>query len=186
MIDITEVRAFPAALAEDVRALFPDLSDGQSHPPSNFFQVRVQGETMAIPCRVYYAQNQVLRCASRPDIQGLVALCLGTRHHDGYLRENCLKRLIEIEEAWVVPFIIQLVGEYVVTIVQRVEQALPRLNAQLYAEFILDNQAYFETIGRRTISYWDAYYRSEYPKLNTYPGRRIYAALQAACSAVKA
>jgi hypothetical protein len=181
MSESSEVRAFPAALADEVRAVLPQLSDYQLRPPAAAFQVRVRGETIDIPSRVYYRESQVLSCASRPGVQGLIALCLGTRHHDGYLREKCVKRLIEIEEPWIVPFIIQLIGEYVVTIVKLIEQALPNLNTALYTEFIAANRAYFETIGRRTISYWDVYYRNEYPNSKDYPGRRIHATLHLTC-----
>ena len=183
MSESAEVRAFPKALADEVRALLPALCDCQWHPPAAGFQVRVGGETVDIPYRVYYRQSQVLTCANRPGLQGMIALCLGTRHHDGYLREKCVKRLIEIEEPWVVPFIIQLVGEYVVAIVKLIEQALPNLNMVLYAEFIADNRAYFETIGRRTISYWAVYYRNEYPYSKDYPGRQIHATLHRTCCA---
>lgn len=178
-----EVRAFPSELADEVRAVLPQLSDCQWHPPAAGFQVRVRGEAVDIPYRVYYRESQVLSCANRPGVQGFIALCLGTRHHDGYLREKCVKRLLEIEEPWVVPFIIQLVGEYVVAIVKLIEQALPNLNTALYTEFIAANRAYFETIGRRTISYWAVYYRNEYANCKDYPGRRIHATLHRTCCA---
>lgn len=183
MSESAEVRAFPTALADDVRAVLPQLSDCQWHPPAAGFQVQVRGEAIDIPYRVYYRESQVLSCANRPGVQGFIALCLGTRHHDGYLREKCVKRLLEIEEPWVVPFILQLVGEYVVTIVKLIEQALPNLNTALYTEFIAANRAHFETIGRRTISYWDVYYRNEYSNCKDYPGRRIHATLHRTCCA---
>jgi hypothetical protein len=178
-----EVRAFPSVLADEVLALLPQLTDYQWHPPAAGFQVRVFGETIDIPYRVYYRESQVLTCANRPGLQGVIALCLGTRHHDGYLREQCLKRLLEIQEPWVVPFIIQLIGEYVITIVELIERALPNLNMALYKEFIVANRAYFETIGRRTISYWDVYHRHKYPICKDYPGRRIHAMLHRTCCA---
>lgn len=183
MSESAEVRAFPSALAEEVRAVLPELSDCRWHPPAAGFQVQVRGEAIEIPYRVYYRESQVLSCVNRPGVQGLNALCLGSRHHDGYLREKCFKRLIEIEEPWVAPFILQLVGEYVVTIVQLIEQALPSLNSALYKEFIAANRAYFETIGGRTISYWAVYYRHEYPNCRDYPGRRIHATLHRTCCA---
>jgi hypothetical protein len=183
MSDRAEVRAFPSALANEVRAVLPQLSDYQWHQPAPGFQVWVRGEVIDIPYRVYYRESQVLICANRTGVQGLIALCLGTRHHDGYLREKCVKRLLEIEEPWVVPFLIQLVGEYVVAIVRLIEQALPNLNTALYTEFIAANRAYFETIGRRTISYWDAYYRYEYSNSREYPGRKIHSTLHRACCA---
>ncbi|MEL4181521.1 hypothetical protein [Roseateles sp. PN1] len=169
----TETNAFPAHLAADVTAVIPAISDYQLHPPAQGFTVNVQGEQLQIPYRVYYRQSQVLKCAGRPGDQGHIALCLGTRHHDGLLREECTKQLIAVERPWVAPFITQLIGEYVVEIVQVIERELPKLNAQMYGEYLKDNAALHGTIGRRVVSYWNEYYRSQYPKLEAYPGTHV-------------
>lgn len=42
--------------------------------------------------------------------------CLFTKHHDGYVREKYLRAVINAQFAWVPPFVIQLLGEYVVQI----------------------------------------------------------------------
>jgi hypothetical protein len=78
----------------------------------------------------------------------------------------------------VAPFVVQLVGEYVLPILQLIERAMPKLRETLYAEYVAKNRALFETIGRRTVSYWDVYYRHEYPKLSDYPGFRIHSELR--------
>lgn len=61
---------FPAHLAAEVAALIAEMADGQLHPPSPGFKVRVQGEQLEIPYRVYYRQSQVLKCAARSGDQG--------------------------------------------------------------------------------------------------------------------
>jgi hypothetical protein len=45
-------------------------------------------------------------------------LCLGTRHHDGFVRQECVSRLLERHHGWAIPcwaipYIVQLLGEYV-------------------------------------------------------------------------
>ncbi len=174
-----ESRAFPECLKADVEAVIPALSDLQLHPPSEAFTVVVQGEKLAIPYRVYYRESRVLKYAKRPGPQGQVALCLGTRHYDGFLRERCLTHLLTVEQPWVVPFVIQLIGEYVIQILQVVERALPRLNAQMYGEFLNANIAYQRTISRRAVSYWNEYYRRQYPAWREYPGYRVLLGLHA-------
>jgi hypothetical protein len=135
----SETRAFPAYLATEVESVIQVLSDYQSLPPSDTFASVVQGERIEIPYRVYYRESQVLKCAERLGIQGRIAQCLGTRHHDGFLREKCLKQVIAVDEAWVAPFIAKLVGEYILQIIQIIEHELPNLNVQMYGEFLGEN-----------------------------------------------
>src|SRR5258708_29026596 len=44
------------------------------------------------------------------------AKALLTRSTDGYLRQRALRTIIDLEEPWVAPFVVLLVGEYVVEI----------------------------------------------------------------------
>lgn len=169
--------AFPEHMTAEVEALIPTLSDHQIHPPSEGIAVFVQGERLEIPYRVYYRESQLNRCIEHSGTQGHIALCLGTRHHDGHLREKCLRRIIAVESPWVVPFVIQLAGEYVVEIVQVVEQELPRLNPGMYGEYVKTNGALLRTVGRRAASYWNEYYRHKYPELRDYPGYKVVTAL---------
>ncbi|MFW9078344.1 hypothetical protein ACOI9X_03545 [Pseudomonas sp. P2757] len=62
-----------------------------------------------------------------------------------------------MHETWVVPFVLQLTGEYVIQILETIEAHLPVLDPVLYGRFIRDNQAYFRTTQARMISYWDCY-----------------------------
>ena len=43
----------------------------------------------------------------------MLALCLGSRDWDGYLREECARGLATIDRPWVVPFVVQLIGELI-------------------------------------------------------------------------
>lgn len=173
MNNFDEVQAFPSALDADVRSVLSALSDNQMHQPHSGDQVRLRGEVLEIPSRVYYRESDVLSCISRSGLQGKIALCLGTRHCNGFLREKCVQRLVELEDLWIVPFVVQLVGEYVLPIVQVIERAIPRLNTAIYGEFLSDNPAHLETIARRVVSYWNVYYRNEYPKLHEYPASEV-------------
>lgn len=176
---LVEVRAFPSELATTAQTVALTLSRWQLHPPStNTFHVKLNGETLDIPYRVYYDKGQLLKCISSDDPERLVALCLGTRHFDGYIREKCVIELLARDEYWAIPFVVQLLGEYVVEIVLLIEKGLPGIDSEKYAKFLRENPKYFETIGRRATSYWDVYYRQRYPKLKEYPAIRAIATLK--------
>jgi hypothetical protein len=183
MKESVEVRAFPSELAESVQSVLPLLVDGQLHPPSEGFRAEVRGEFLEIPYRVYYRAERV-RDLVKSAGEGVIVACLGARHYDGYLREECLTRVLSVEAAWVVPFVVQLVGEYVVSILQIIERAMPTLREALYVEYVSKNRSLFETVGRRAVSYWDVYHRGQYPKLSDYPGFRIHSELRRMSEAI--
>lgn len=170
--------AFPAALRPAAAALTaPAAWDGEHRLHS--YQVMLGGETLTIPWRLYVERGLPLDDAGRDATARGIAWCLGTRHHDGYLREECLVRMLGAPQGWMAPFIVHLVGEYVIEIVRRIEAALPGFTPQMrsaLAAFVRDNPHYLDTIERRTISYrfWGGP-----PPLVDYPGKRVIALLRA-------
>jgi hypothetical protein len=98
---------------------------------------------------------------------GTAMLYLGTRHWDGYVREECVRQLVGIDRPWVVPFVVQLLGEYVLEIVDVVAAAIPGVNAAQFSEFVRENRGFMATTRRRMTSYWDCYFRGRFPTLQT-------------------
>ncbi|WFR81700.1 hypothetical protein P9875_11300 [Janthinobacterium rivuli] len=173
---MAEADAFPAALAGTVAQLLPALGSSHAHPP---FAVCQDGQVLLIPTRTYYDRKLLLACTQLPGDAGVLALCLGTRHHDGHVREACVRQLLLQERAWTVPFVVHLCGEYVLEIVEAIGALLPAWNAQALARYLRENPAYVTTLERRVISYWNCYYRRQYPVWEDYPGCRAMAALHA-------
>ena len=176
---MTETEVFPAAMAGTLARLLPALSASELHAPSAPFEVHQDGRLLRIPVRTYYQREQLLACTQLAGDAGVIALCLGTRHHDCPLREACLRQLLLQERAWTVPFVVHLCGEYVLEIVEVIGAALPDWNGAALARYLRENPAYVATLERRSISYWSCYYRGHYPVWEDYPGRRAMAALRA-------
>ena len=154
------------------------LAATEVHTPSSVFMVNLDQEALQIPYRVYY--NQALlrwKLLSSYDVEKLVLACLGTRHHDGYLRQQCLRYLLRSDVNWVLPYIVQLAGEYVVEIVDEVATNIGSLDSSFIVEFVKQNPVYFATFGRRVTSYWNEYHRHSYPLRSDYPGSKVFAHL---------
>jgi hypothetical protein len=94
---------------------------------------------------------------------------------DGFVHQRWLGMLLEADEPWVVPFIIQLLGEYVIEICRDIERfarsELPAHSAlrQHLSAFLNDNPCFAELTRQRAISYWGCYYRYQHPSPGTYP-----------------
>ena len=163
---------FPAALQPTAQALLDLLSLGELSPPSPGFNVRVNGEPLSAPARTYHSARRLEATIARSggDARTL-ALCLGTTNWNGHVREECVRQLLmDLDRAWAVPFVVQLVGEYVIEIVDVIESALPLVNSRHFGEFVRENSAFMATTRHRVTSYWDCYFRQRFPALRDYPG----------------
>ncbi len=96
--------------------------------------------------------------------------CLLTRSTDGYLRQAALRQIIALTEAWVIPYVVLLAGEYVVEIIEDIVASVPVLDKNAYIAFVLENRPIMRLLRSKAASYWDVYYRYPYPKRNDYPG----------------
>jgi hypothetical protein len=92
-------------------------------PPWNTrtFSVRVGSEDVSIPYRIYHdpALIDTARLTSR---QEELLDCLLTRHHSGFVRQEHLGRIVCCNHDWTPPFVVQLVGEYVIEILSLIRE----------------------------------------------------------------
>ncbi|MFC7217622.1 hypothetical protein ACFQLX_05455 [Streptomyces polyrhachis] len=167
--------AFPRALRDDVQVVLRLL------PPARFssspsFSATVQGEDIAIPYRLYNDEPTGSADAALTPVQSAILHCLYTRHHDGVVRQRHLERVVGVAEPWIAPYVVQLVGEYVVEIVVAARKGLVDLDAPdsrqhaVYGAFVAANRTLFDTTQRRAVSYWSCYYRHRYETFQSYPG----------------
>ena len=169
--------AFPARLRADaatVAAAMPP-SRAEFHGP---FAVTLGGEIMRIPERIYNAEPT--RVAELPEAQQLILHCIYSRHHDGFVRHRHLDAILGSSDEWAAPFVLRLVGEYVLPIVQDIERAIAANSAERtrLRRVAADDPAFLELTRQRAVSYWNAYYRSEYPNQADYPAIAALAALR--------
>lgn len=91
-----------------------------------------------------------------------------TRHHDGYVRQRHLEPLVAEPGEWVVPFVVQLLGEYVVEIHEAIlARLLPILDRsadarEAYRRFVAANPDFIAVTEARIASYWNCYYRDRF------------------------
>ena len=76
-----------------------------------------------------------------------------------------------------IPYIVQLAGEYVVEITSEVADGIVSLDSSSIVKFARQNPNFLATFGRRVTSYWNEYYRRAYPCRDDYPGSRVLAHL---------
>ncbi|MGV2920859.1 hypothetical protein [Streptomyces alfalfae] len=177
--------AFPTRLAGDVQSVLAVMPEASSAPVMPF-EVEVQDEIVAIPYRLYNEEPYANLERPLSGTQQMILHCLYSRHHDGRVRQRHLEQITASGEPWVVPFVVQLAGEYVLEILESIGRGLPGLavpgstQRRLYGEFIARNPAFFTCTERRVVSYWSCYYRWKYGAFGTYPGCVLLEAFRAA------
>jgi hypothetical protein len=160
--------AFPASVRGDALRLASSLP--QPSLNTETFSVRVSGETMLIPYRIYH-DPALIDPAPLTPLQVKLLDCLLTRHHSGFVREEHLKKIVRSNHDWVPPFVVQLVGEYVVEILDEIRKNLDNLDPQLYRRFLTDNPLFLTLTKQRVSSYWDCYHRRQL--IENYAGFQI-------------
>jgi len=120
-------KSFPKELHSDLNKILKilplennqvKLCDGQTHKVDNLIHeselnIVFNNEPLIIPYRLYFNEPNPELEKSLSDKQKDILNCIYLRHHNGYLREKRLNLISDSSEKWIIPFIVQLIGEYV-------------------------------------------------------------------------
>ncbi|HAP78528.1 MAG TPA: hypothetical protein DCR14_20905 [Acidimicrobiaceae bacterium] len=159
------------------------------------FDVRLYDDWLRIPTRIYNPPPEPARLARLSTQQAIMLHCLYTRHHDGHIRQDHLRHLLDVDEPWVAPYVVALIGEYVVEIVTDISDGLAAIDTpgswqrRRYGRFASDNRTYVELVRQRVWSYWREYYVGQFSRppggaspRPEYPGFSLVRALEAAAA----
>ncbi|HWH10774.1 MAG TPA: hypothetical protein VG165_06570 [Solirubrobacteraceae bacterium] len=154
--------------------------------PAGRVMATVSGEQLAFARRIYNPEPPRRLIEALSPTQRLIAHCAYSRHHDGHVRQRSCERIVRSAEAWVPPYVVQLVGEYVVEIIETIRAELhlddgPAPLNVVYGTFVAGNPELLELTRRRAVSYWDCYHRSRYSR-DAYPAVAVLASLERAAS----
>ncbi|APH71012.1 hypothetical protein [Aquibium oceanicum] len=125
----------------------------------------VDGSRVHVPYRLHFTDG----VATRIDYVGPVAHCLLTRSTDGYLRQRANRAILALNDPWAIPFVVMLLGEYVLEIADDIHSEVTRLDRSAYSKFVLQNREAMRILKARATSYWNCYHRWSYPDRRTYP-----------------
>lgn len=137
--------------------------------------MNVGADPVSIPCRLRFSSFP--RRVSEEGAIYLVGQCLESRSNDGFQRQRAVRELLADVQPWSAPFIVALIGEYLIEILQDIDDALDPRSAAVLAEFISANPNYWRTVRNRVMSYWNVYYRADFRR-GDYLGFRLIEALE--------
>jgi hypothetical protein len=158
------------------------------HPAVGSVGANVGGVRVAFAYRIYNAEIPRASLARLGPTAQLVARCVYSRHHDGYVRQRACEEIARAAEPWTAPYVAFLAGEYVVELAEVILDAIGGLAVPesplsvAYGAFAASNPELVDLIEKRATSYWSCYYRGRYPR-ESYPGLLVVGALKRAAHA---
>lgn len=180
-------KAFPSELENEVTAVVKilpfenhkvKLNDGKFREVANLihsdkYEVNLNSKKLIIPYRLYFDEPSESKEEELTEIEKEILNCIYLRHCNGYLREKRLKNLMKSQNEFVIPFTIQLLGEYVFEILENLDKHISGPNLSLYQKFVKENPRYWQITESRVGSYWNAYYRHKSHRFKNYLGYKL-------------
>ncbi len=175
--------AFPGYLEADLEKVL-DIIPFNSYGLPNTVENGINGEFTEIKLttskltffidRIYFQEPSPELENGLTETQKHIINCIYTRHHNGYVREKRLQKLIGIDHEWILIYKLQLLGEYVIEILFELDKHITNENIHLYKQLTLNNRKYWVQTKSRIISYWNEYYRyPSYKNVKDYIGYKI-------------
>jgi hypothetical protein len=137
------------------------------------YQLVVCGESLVIPYRAHFdlKKGEIFESQMR---ENTVLTCILSRHSEGKLRQRAVRALLATPNVcWVIPYVVALVGEYVIEVLVDIEKSVDQLDPAEYGLMLRNNADYVATLEQKIISYWNCYYRREFPVFKDYVGSRL-------------
>jgi len=148
------LNSFPATLRQDVEKVIEVLplnehnvllTGGQVHQVDNLIHpneqlVSLDKEQLKIPIRLYFNEPDHDKEKLLTDLQKTILNCIYLRHHIGFVRQKRLEKLVDTTQYFVTPYSFQLLGEYVIEILQVLDRHINDKSIDNYVEFISENK----------------------------------------------
>ena len=153
-------KAFPKKLHKIIDNNFVEFNIVSDHIHEDSELFYVDNSKVLIPTRIYINDDILKIETINPQIKRIL-FCYFTRHHNGYIRQYCIKEIIKSNYIldYEIPYIFRLSGEYVVEILYDIVEITKLIPYEVINEYITKNISTLKIMERRMISYWSEYYR---------------------------
>lgn len=171
---------FPNALTDDVARVVGLMADKTYNNVTigvsqDIIQYHQDNEVVWFPYRIYYIDNSNDFIKDLSEQQKMISHCIYSRSCDGFVRQKHMRSLLQMDyEDWAIPYIVKICDEYVVEILEMTYDLLKEQDTELIKNFCRENRVAFCKSYNRMISYWNEYYRQEYPDFHHYVGRKLF------------
>jgi hypothetical protein len=170
--------SFPKNLENEVANLLSLIKINTKHSAYWGYEFNLENNPFEMPSRIYWEEHRLMEPKGLSQTSRTILACIMTRHHNGYVREKHLNNIIGSDEYWTTPYLVQLLGEYVVEILDLVLDNFDRINTTHLKNFVLENELYWYTTKQRIASYWDCYHKYKNQPKGDYVGFKLISRIE--------
>ena len=169
---LSEVRKVIDILPSNRKMVF-NLHGRYTIEEIKYIEVYLNRNIIKIPYRIFLEEVKDEIIEKLNHTQKIILYCLYTRHHDGFIRQKYLEKIINENSYFITPFIIQMIGEHVSELIVIIDKYLEN-NILNYRKYINENKHYWKNMRGYIATYWDTYQRNKYPEYRKYIGKIIF------------
>ena len=158
-------KAFPVEIREEVNSLLTKFAVETKFSTKGFEVVVIGQEKLEIPQRVYYKPPYSLAMSKFTQKEQEILNCIFSRHENGFVRQKSVQNIIGSNNIWTVPYIVKIIGEYVIEILNDIDNGFEIINKSNLISFVQQNPDFYNRTRSRVGSYWDCYFRQQFPEI---------------------
>ena len=158
-------KAFPVEIREEVNSLLTKFTIETKHSTQGFETVVIGEEKFEIPYRIYYNPPYSLVNSKFTQKEQEILNCIFSRNENGYIRQKAIQNIIASSNNWTLPYIVRVIGEYVIEILNDINNNFETINKSNLISFVQQNPKLYNQTRSRISSYWDCYFRRQFPEM---------------------
>jgi hypothetical protein len=158
-------KAFPVEIRGEVNSLLTKFTVETKCATHRGESVVIGEEKFEIPDRIYYNPPYSLTNSKFTQKEREILNCIFSRHNDGYIRQKAIQNIIGADNNWTIPYIVRIIGEYVIEILNDIENNFEIINKSNLTSFVRQNPAFYNRARARVSSYWGCYFRRQFPEI---------------------
>ena len=158
-------KAFPVEIREEVNSLLTKFAIETKLSTKGFEAVVIGQEKLEIPQRVYYKPPYSLVESKLTQQEQEILNCIFSRHDNGFIRQKSVQNIIGSNNNWTVPYIVKIIGEYVIEILNDIYNSFEIINKSDLISFVQQNPDFYNRTRSRVGSYWDCYFSRQFPEI---------------------
>jgi len=158
-------KAFPVEIRGEVNSLLTKFAIETEISTRGFETVAIGQEKFEIPQRIYYNPPYSLASSKYTRKEQEIINCIFSRHHNGYIRQKAIQNIICSKSSWTIPYIIRIIGEYVIEILDDIDNNFEKIDKSNLISFVRQNPEFYNRTHSRVCSYWHCYFRRQFPEI---------------------
>ena len=158
-------RAFPTEVKGEVNSLLTKFTVETKISHEWGERVTLGQEIIVVPHRNYYNPPYSLLASKFSEVEKDILNCISSRNHNGYIRQKAILNIINSNNYWTIPYIVRIIGEYVIEILNDIDNNFEIINKSNLTSFVKQNLEFHNRTRSRVGSYWHCYFRRQFPEI---------------------